>query len=229
MEGHAAMDMSLSGGTFWTRLASSRGFTAVSHYFVMDWLSVWTDIAIGFLLAGAMATFVPSSFWQSLFLAGNQSLSFLVGPLIGPIVAMISFVCSVGNIPLAAVLWQGGISFGGVISFIFADLLVLPILNIYRKYYGKRMALYIFATFFVAMAVAGYVVEILFAALHIVPANRSILAPVENISLNFTSILNIAFLILSAVLVWRFLKTGGPEMMRMMSKSPEDGHEHSCH
>jgi uncharacterized protein len=139
MEGHAEMDMSVSeGGSLWQRLTSERGFTAIS--FVMDWAAVWIDIAGGLLIAGALAAWVPHAFWQSFFLTDHPILATLWGPIVGPLVAVISFVCSVGNIPLAAVLWNGGISFGGVIAFIFADLIVLPVLNIYRKYYGLKMA-----------------------------------------------------------------------------------------
>ena len=160
MEGHAAMDMSVEGGSFLSRLVSGRGFTAVSHLFVMDWVSIWVDVAAGFLIAGALAAWVPNSFWQAFFLTGHPTLARIEGPLVGPLVAIISFVCSVGNVPLAAVLWRGGISFGGVISFIFADLIVLPVLDIYRKYYGGRVALYILITFYVTMALAGYLVEL---------------------------------------------------------------------
>ena len=133
MEGHAAMDMSVTGGSIFERLTSPRGFTAISHYYVMDWASIWKDIAGGLLIAGALAAWVPNSFWQSFFLVDHPVLAKLWGPLVGPLVAMVSFVCSIGNLPLAAVLWNGGISFGGVVAFIFADLIVLPILNIYRK------------------------------------------------------------------------------------------------
>src|ERR1700736_4438474 len=129
MEGHAEMDMSVTeGSSLWQRLTSERGFTAISHYFVMDWAAVWLDIAGGLLIAGALAAWVPHAFWQSFFLTGHPILATLWGPIVGPLVAVISFVCSVGDIPLAAVLWNGGISFGGVIAFIFADLIVLPIL-----------------------------------------------------------------------------------------------------
>src|SRR5437588_3088536 len=131
MEGHAKMDMSVSGGSFFSRLFSGRGFTAVSHFFVMDWASVWVDIALGLLIAGALATWVPDSFWNAFFLTNQPTLAKIEGPLVGPLVAIFSFVCSVGTVPLAAVLWRGGISFGGVVSFIFADLIILPILDIY--------------------------------------------------------------------------------------------------
>jgi uncharacterized membrane protein YraQ (UPF0718 family) len=231
MEGHAAMDMSLEGsGSFFARLWSGRGFTAVSHLFVMDWASVWVDVLGGFVIAGALAAWVPNQFWQAFFLTGNPTLAKIAGPLVGPLVAIISFVCSVGNVPLAAVLWQGGISFGGVASFIFADLIVLPILDIYRKYYGGRVTLYILGTFYVAMAAAGYIVELTFGALGIIPTNRAVPAISQGPTWNYTTALNIVFLLIAAVLVARFLRTGGPAMLRMMNK-PDDamGMDHGAH
>src|SRR6266700_7580643 len=152
MEGHAAMDMSVSGGSFFSRLLSPRGFTAVSNFFVMDWASVWVDILLGLLIAGALAAWVPNSFWNAFFFSSNPTLAKIEGPLVGPFVAIFSFVCSVGNVPLAAVLWRGGISFGGVVSFIFADLIILPILDIYRRYYTGKVALYLLVTFYITMA-----------------------------------------------------------------------------
>src|SRR5215213_10161350 len=127
MEGHAEMDMSVTEGPFFKRLASPEGFTAISHYFVMDWAAIWRDIAGGLLIAGALGAWVPHSFWQAFFLEGSPTLAAIWGPLVGPLVAVLSFVCSIGNVPLAAILWNGGISFGGVMAFIFADLIVLPI------------------------------------------------------------------------------------------------------
>ncbi len=222
MEGHAAMDMSLEGGSLLSKLLSRRGFTAVSHYFIMDLSGVWLDIAIGFLIAGVLGAFVPMSFWQAFFFKSNPTIAFIEGPLIGPLVALLSFVCSVGNVPLAAVLWKGGISFGGVASFIFADLIVLPVLDIYRKYYGWKVMLYILGTFYVTMALAGYIIEILFSYLNLIPTNRNMVIINEGIHWNYTSILNIIFLILAMVLVIRFLRTGGPAMLKMMGKSSED-------
>jgi uncharacterized membrane protein YraQ (UPF0718 family) len=221
MEGHAAMDMSVEGGSFFSRLLSERGFTAVSHLFVMDWASVWTDVLLGFLIAGALTAWVPNSFWQAFFLTGNPTLARIEGPLVGPLVAIISFVCSVGNVPLAAVLWRGGISFGGVVSFIFADLIVLPVLDIYRKYYGGRVALYILGTFYITMAAAGYIVELLFGALGIVPTNRTVSALNQGPIWNYTAVLNIVFLALAAVLIVRFVRTGGIAMLRMMNVPDE--------
>lgn len=218
MEGHAEMDMSVTEGPLWRRITSDKGLTAISHYFVMDWASVWMDIVGGLLIAGALAAWVPSDFWQSFFLVDHPIVAKIWGPIIGPLVAVISFVCSVGNIPLAAVLWNGGISFGGVIAFIFADLIVLPVLNIYRKYYGWKMAALLFATFYTAMAVAALIVELVFGALGLVPTERNARVVEASLSWNYTTWLNIAFLLLAALLVWRFLKTGGPEMLRMMSR-----------
>ncbi|MBA2288556.1 MAG: permease [Ktedonobacteraceae bacterium] len=230
MEGHAAMDMSVGGGSFFQKLLSGKGFTAVSNYFVMDWASVWVDIVLGLLIAGALAAWVPDSFWRAFFLSNNPTLAKIEGPLVGPLVAIVSFVCSVGNVPLAAVLWKGGISFGGVVSFIFADLIILPILDIYRKYYGWKMMGYILVTFYITMAAAGYIVEFLFEALGIIPQNRNIVAITEGIQWNYTTVLNIIFLLLAAVLVIRFIRTGGLPMLRMMSTPEHDmSHEDMAH
>ncbi len=217
MEGHAEMDMSVSNGRpLWRRIASPEGFTAISHYFVMDWASVWIDIVGGLLIAGAIAAWVPKEFWQTFFLVQHPAAATVWGPLIGPLVAVISFVCSVGNIPLAAVLWNGGISFGGVIAFIFADLIVLPILDIYRKYYGWKMMGFLFGTFYAAMAGAALIVDGLFSLAGLIPSERRAQVVEASITWNYTTWLNILFLVLAALLVWRFLKTGGPEMLRMM-------------
>jgi uncharacterized membrane protein YraQ (UPF0718 family) len=216
MEGMAEMDMAVTDGSLWQRITSDEGVTAISHSFVMDWASVWMDIVGGLLIAGALAAWVPHEFWQAFFLTDHPLLAKVWGPLIGPMVAVVAFVCSVGNIPLAAVLWNSGISFGGVIAFIFADLIVLPILDIYRKYYGLKMTGLTLATFYVAMAVAALIVEAAFGALGFIPEERNALVVEASINWNYTTWLNIVFLILAALLFWRFMKTGGPEMLRMM-------------
>jgi uncharacterized protein len=226
MEGHAAMDMSLSEGSFFSKLFSGKGFTAVSNVFVMDWASVWIDIVLGLFIAGALAAWVPDSFWNAFFFSNNPTLSKIIGPLVGPLVAIVSFVCSVGNVPLAAVLWRGGISFGGVVSFIFADLIILPILDIYRKYYGWKVMAYILVTFYITMAVAGYIVELVFGALGIIPTNRNVVAITEGITWNYTTVLDIIFLLLAAILVIRFIRTGGLPMLRMMSKPAHEMAHH---
>jgi len=226
MEGHRAHDMSV--GAFLRRLFGGRGLTAISHYFFMDVYSVWFDLFLGLLIAGALAAWVPASFWRAFFLTSNPTVNEFWGPLVGPLLAMISFVCSIGNVPLAAVLWNGGISFGGVISFIFADLIILPILNIYRKYYGRRMSLYLLAVSYVAMALAGFLIGVAFNLLGISPAHVHVSALQVGPSWNYTTFLNIAFLLVIAVLLWRFLRTGGPAMLRMMSAPPGHG-EHAGH
>ncbi len=228
MEGHAAMgDMSVQAqGSLLHRLFSADGRTATSHYFVMDWASVWTDIVLGLLIAGAIAAWVPSSFFQHLFFSSNHTLALIWGPIIGPLLAVVTFVCSVGNVPLAAVLWNGGISFGGVISFIFADLIIIPILLIYRKYYGTKMAIVLSLSMYVAMVLAGYAVEIIFGVLHLTPTTRNATVLDPSITLNYTTYLNIAFLILAAALIWRFLRTGGPMMLKMMNQEPSKNAHH---
>ena len=228
MEGHAAMDMSIQAeGSFWQRLFSADGFTAVAHVFIMEWAAILRDLVLGLLIAGAIGAWVPESFWRSFFLTDHPVLSALWGPIVGPIVAIVSFVCSIGNVPLAAVLWNGGISFGGVIAFIYSDLLILPILNIYRKYYGVRMALVLLGTFFTAMVAAGYVVELFFGVTGLIPAQRSARVMEAGVIWNYTTWLNIAFLILAAMLVIRFVRTGGIAMLRMMGGSPDAAAEHS--
>jgi uncharacterized protein len=222
MEGHASMDMSVRReGSFARRLFSREAFTAVSHVFVMEWAAILRDLVIGLLIAGAVAAWVPDTFWRHFFLTGHPLAAALWGPLIGPLVAVVSFVCSIGNVPLAAVLWNGGISFGGVIAFIFGDLIILPIINIYRKYYGTRMALFVTGTFYAAMVVAGYLVELVFGAAGLVPGRRHVTVMEERVTWNYTTWLNIVFLVLAAVLLARFARTGGIPMLRMMGGSPE--------
>ncbi|MDB5424535.1 MAG: hypothetical protein JWQ29_1951 [Phenylobacterium sp.] len=219
MEGHADMDMAVTEGPLFRRLFSSQGFTAVSHYFVMDWASVWIDLVLGFLIAGALAAWVPTTVWSAMFFTHHPVLSKVVGPLLGPLVAAASFVCSVGNVPLAAVLWNGGASFGGVVAFIFADLVVLPILDIYRRYYGLKVAVLLFVLFYAAMALAGYVVELLFGAVGLVPTTRAAHVADLGFSWNYITWLNLGFLVLAAMLAWRFLRSGGPAMLRQMKQA----------
>ena len=218
MEGHAAMDMTIrDGGNVGHRLRSPQAVTSVSHIFVMEWAAVIRDIIAGLLIAGAVGAWVPDSFWRHLFFVGHPTLSKIWGPLIGPIVSLLSFVCSIGNVPLAAVLWNGGISFGGVVAFIFADLIIVPILVIYRKYYGNRMMLFIFAIFYLTMAAAGYITELLFGALGLIPNGRHAKVLEASIQWNYTTVLNIVFLAMAAALLYRFVRSGGMPMLRMMN------------
>jgi uncharacterized membrane protein YraQ (UPF0718 family) len=229
MEGHAEMDMSAEGeGTWWQRLRTPKGFTATADYFVMDWAAIWRDIAIGLFVAGALAAWVPDSWWQSLFLVHHPTAAKFWGPVIGPLVAMLSFVCSVGNVPLAAVLWNGGISFGGVLAFIFGDLIVLPILNIYRKYYGWRMTGFLFASFYVTMVAAGLAVEFLFEGIGIERKARNAKVIDATVTWNYSTYLNIVFLTLAAVLLWRYFRRGGGlAMLRMMNRPMQHEHHHA--
>jgi len=227
MEGHAGMDMSMHGGSLRQRLISQAGRTAISHLFVMDWASVWMDIVGGLLISGCLSAWIPDKFWQMFFFTGHPLLARLWGPLIGPGVAVISFVCSVGNVPLAAVLWNSGISFGGVVSFIFADLIILPILNIYRKYYGWKMSAFLFVTFYLSMAGAALAVDLLFGAVRLIPTERSAPIATAAVSWDYTTWLNIVFLVLAGVLVWQFFRTGGVQMLRMMGSARHT--EHGAH
>ena len=233
MEGHAEMDMSVrrEDRSLWSRLRSPEGFTAIANYFVMDWAAVARDVFGGLLIAGALAAWVPSSFWQRFFLEHHAGLAKLWGPIVGPAVAIVSFVCSIGNVPLAAVLWNGGISFGGVLAFIFADLIILPILDIYRRYYGWKMAGFLLATFYVTMVAAGLAVELLFEGLGIEPHTRNAKVEMASVSWNYTTFLNIVFLLVAAALLWRYFRRGGGWAMLKLMNTPPDkaGHAHHAH
>jgi uncharacterized membrane protein YraQ (UPF0718 family) len=228
MEGHAEMDMSAGGkGSWLRRLRTPQGFTATADYFVMDWVAIWRDIAVGLLVAGALAAWVPHSWWQSLFLEGHPTAAKLWGPVIGPLVAILSFVCSVGNVPLAAVLWNGGISFGGVLAFIFGDLIVAPIINIYRKYYGRRMALFLLVSLYVTMVASGLIVELVFQVLGLVPTARDAKVTEASVTWDYTTYLNIVLLVPAAALVWRYFRRGGGlPMLRLMNRPLEQEHGH---
>lgn len=222
MEGHAAMDMTIqTEGSLWRRLRSKGAFTSISHIYIMEWAAVIRDVIIGLLIAGAVAAWVPDSFWRRFFAVGHPLLSKIWGPLIGPVVSILSFVCSIGNVPMAGVLWNGGISFGGVVSFIFADLIILPILWIYKKYYGTRMMLFILGTFYGCMVLAGYAVELIFGGLGLIPTSRNAKVTEISITWNYTTVLNIVAILVAAALIYRFVRSGGLPMLRMMGKAPE--------
>jgi uncharacterized protein len=229
MEGHAEMDMSVQRrGSLWQRVRSPEGFTATANYFVMDWAAIWIDVVGGLLIAGALAAWVPEHFWQSLFLDAHPTVAKFWGPVVGPLVAILSFVCSIGNVPLAAILWNGGISFGGVLAFVFADLIVLPILDIYRRYYGWRMAAFLLGSFYATMVAAGLIVEFLFQGLDLTRQERNAKVVEASVHWNYTTVLNLVFLALAAALVWRFVRTGGLPMLREMNE-PVEGHAHHHH
>lgn len=222
MEGHAAMDMGIAEeGGVWHRLRSTGSLTSISHIFFMEWAAVIRDIVLGLLIAGAVAAWVPETFWRHFFLVGHPLASKLWGPIVGPIVSLLSFVCSIGNVPLAGVLWNNGISFGGVVSFIFADLIIVPILLIYRKYYGTRMMLFILVTFYATMVLAGYAVELLFGWLGLIPTARNAKVTEMSVTWNYTTVLNIVALVVVADLAFLFVRSGALPMLRMMGGEPQ--------
>ncbi len=229
MEGHAQMAMSARQGRWLHRLTSKQGWVAISHDYVMNWSMLWKDILGGILLAGALGSWVPHTFWQSFFLVHHPVLAPIWGAIIGPLIALASFTCSVGNVPLAAVLWNGGISFGGVVAFIFGDLIIVPILLIYRKYYGRWMTGFLFATSYATMVVAALVVEGAFALFGWTPSVRHATVARAAMSWNYTTVLDLAFCAVSLLLLVVFATTGGPKMMRDMAHmdATSSGHQHA--
>jgi uncharacterized membrane protein YraQ (UPF0718 family) len=224
MEGHAGMDMSIrEEGSLLHRATSEEGRSAIASVFVMNWASIWTDLLLGLVVAGALAAWVPHGFWRHVFFAGHGTLDTLWGPIVGPVVAIVSFVCSVGNVPLAAVLWNSGISFGGVVAFLYADLIIIPILLIYRKYYGTRMALVLLGVFYASMVVAGLVVEALFGSVGLVPHARNATAIEASISWDYTTFLDLAAIVVAVVLVVKFVRDGNLPMLRHMGADGGDG------
>jgi uncharacterized membrane protein YraQ (UPF0718 family) len=202
--GHDHGDMTVPGGTLWAKLSGRQGRVMIAQNFAMDWGMLWKDLALGFLIAGALSAFVPDDAWQTLFVThASPMVQVPVNALIGPFVAVISFVCSIGNVPMAAVLWGAGISFGGVLAFLYADLLVLPLLDVYRRYYGWKMAAYIGAIFYTTMVLAALAMDVLFSALGWVPArNPNIRAEMVHFELDYTFWLNLVFGALAAFLFW---------------------------
>jgi uncharacterized protein len=186
----------------WRRLlTSTSAWSEVAQNFRGDWQMLWKEITAGFLLAGFIAL-LGDDFFNGLFLTDAPSAIQLVwGTLIGPVIAVLSFVCSVGNVPLAAVLWSGGISFAGVMAFIFADLIVLPIVIAYRKYYGWSFALRITALMLVTMVLAALIIDLLFGTLALIPETRPATQDVfGSIELDYKLFLNVAGLVVFSAL-----------------------------
>jgi uncharacterized membrane protein YraQ (UPF0718 family) len=183
------------GGGKWTRMANS---------FWADWAMLWKELVAGFLIAGFLTALVPLDWWKFLFIdTGSSTLRLIENAAVGPIIAILSFVCSVGNIPLASVLWANGISFGGVISFIYADLLVIPLILIYRKYFGGRATLYIVMIFYLSMVGAGVIVDLLFAALGLIPQGARAASPIEHATFawNYTTWLDFVAIVAAVFLL----------------------------
>jgi uncharacterized protein len=194
-----------AGDRTWRAAVRTRsGWADAATYTVSDLTMLRREMIIGFIGAGFLAALVPDAFWHTFFITGHGIWTSIENAAVGPFIALISFVCSIGNIPLAAALWKGGISFGGVISFIFADLIALPLVLIYRKFYGTGLALRMLAVFWAVMAAAGLITELIFRGLGIIPTTRPVQIVPEHLSVNYTTVLNIVFLIVFAVLYWLY-------------------------
>ncbi len=197
-------EMEMKEEPFTEKIKRRENWAHVADAFVMDVSMLWKEILIGFLIAGFLMVLVPGHWWENLFITqGSGPVRLVENAIVGPLIAVASFVCSIGNIPLASLLWSGGISFGGVISFIYADLIIIPLIFIYWKYYGLKAALYITGVLFVSMVVAGIIIDLLFGALGLIPSARAHGAIAEaSFQLNYTTWLDIAAILLSGWFVW---------------------------
>jgi uncharacterized membrane protein YraQ (UPF0718 family)/YHS domain-containing protein len=184
------------------RPTSLAGWADAASYTLADAKMLRKEMAAGYLVAGFLAVLVPASVWRDVFVSGHGFWTSLENVVVGPFIAIVSFVCSVGNVPLGAALWHGGISFGGVVSFVFADLITLPLLLIYRRYYGGRLTLKLLVIFWTVMSAAGLAVEYLFRAAAIVPKTRPAVVAPTSFHWNYTTYLNIVFLLVLAGLWW---------------------------
>ncbi len=222
--GHHHMSMTVEGETLGRRLTNPQTRIRMAQNFTMEWSMLWKDLAIGFLVGGVLSAFVPDTVWKALFLTdASPWLKIPLNALLGPLIAVATFVCSIGNVPLAAVLWGGGASFGGVLAFLYADLIVLPLLDTYRRYFGWRMAAYIAAVFYATMVVASLIMDITFTGLGLVPDHTmDVRAHITHFSLNYTFWLNLVFGALGAYLWWVSRK-------HPMQHHGDGGHDHAGH
>ncbi len=186
------------------RLRSPAGWADSATFTMADLTMLRRELIVGYTVAGFLAVMVPVSVWQAVFLTGHGFWTSVENVVVGPFIAIVSFVCSIGNVPLAAALWKGGISFGGVISFIFADLIAFPLLLIYRRYYGTRLMLRMLAVFWALMSTAGLLTELLFRGAGLVPTARPTTVAPAHFSWNYTTYLNLVFLLLFGVLYWLY-------------------------
>jgi len=186
------------------KLTSKAAWADAASYAMADIKMLRRELVIGYGVAGLLAVLVPMDVWNDVFFNGHGFWTTVENVLIGPFIAFISFVCSIGNVPMAAALWHGGISFGGVISFIFADLIALPLVLIYRKYYGTKLALKLFFAFWMVMSLAGLLVEGIFYGFDAIPTSRPDDVVHAGFEWNYTAFLNIAFLGVFAVLYWLY-------------------------
>jgi YHS domain-containing protein/uncharacterized membrane protein YraQ (UPF0718 family) len=186
------------------RLRSRAGWADAAAYTMADLVMLRKEMIVGYLVAGFLAVLVPNSIWNTIFFRGHGFATSVENVIVGPLIAILSFVCSIGNVPLAAALWKGGISFGGVVSFIFADLIAFPLLLIYRRFYGLALTLRILSAFWLVMAAAGLATEYLFAGAGLVPAGRPAQVVQPSFQWNYTTYLNLVFLSVFGMLLWLY-------------------------
>jgi uncharacterized protein len=202
-----------------SRILSLDSWTDVARNFRGDWVMLWREITLGFLIAGFVAL-LPMDFFNGLFLTDQGgALQLIENVIVGPLVAVLSFVCSVGNIPLAAVLWARGISFSGVIAFVYADLIIIPLVLIYGRYYGWRIAAVIVSLMFGAMVVAALAIDGLFSAAGLIPQDRPSIDSIteREITWNYTAVLNIVFTLVAVALFALTLRRGARDPVCGMS------------
>jgi len=198
VEGDSPSDGSL------VRARTRAGWADAAGYTISDLTMLRKELVIGFVVAGFASMAVPVGVWQALFLTGHGLLSTIENVVVAPVLAFISFVCSVGNVPLGAALWKGGISFGGVIAFIFADLLALPLVLIYRKFYGTRLAVRLALVFWAVMSVAGLITEGIFWLLSLTPSRQTSEIAATHVGLNYTTALNLIAVAAFGYLYWLY-------------------------
>ncbi len=205
--GHGAPEAAQGSGTWRERIRSLAGWSDAASYTISDLTMLRKELVIGFVVAGFADAAVPVSFWKSLFVTGHGFWSVLENVVLGPFLAIISFVCSVGNVPLAAALWTGGISFGGTIAFVFADLITLPLLLIFRRYYGNQLTVKLLAVFWATMSIAGLATEYLFQAIRILPKPDTAVHGMvgrDVFGWNYTTVLDVIALIGFAAIFWLY-------------------------
>ena len=186
------------------KVRSRAAWSDAASYTIADLTMLRKEMVIGYVVAGFLATLVPNWVWNAVFVRGHGFGTSLENAIVGPVIAFLSFVCSIGNVPLAAALWKGGISFGGVISFIFADLVAAPLVLIYLRYYGRALTLRLVGLFWAVMAAAGLIAEAIFSAAGLVPHHRSTQIVSTSFRWNYTTFLNIVFLGVFAYLYWLY-------------------------
>jgi len=187
---------------FTQKVASPAAWSDAANYSVADATMLRRELLIGYLVAGFLAVLVPTSFWNALFIQGHGFWTVLENALVGPLIAIISWVCSIGNVPLAAALWSGGISFGGVIAFIFADLIAMPLILIYAKFYGWKVTIRLVVAFYVVMVVGGLLTEGVFHLANAIPTHRTLSVSSAHFSWNYTTYLNFVFIMVAGCVWW---------------------------